>query len=159
PEGRTDDLADIDLAALELHGAGFEARHVEEIADEAVETLRLLVNGGDEIGSRRLAIGSAIAAQAGRRAEDRGERRAQIVRDRDEERGTEALGLRLDPRRFDSGREIDALDGDRRLVRQRIEKAAFLGVEWAIGVVTADARKPDDAAIGAQRDEEPARVA
>ena len=60
----------------------------------------------------------AIGFEAGRRAEDRGERRAQIVRDRGQQRRAQPLGLRRQLGAVDILREIDALDGERRLVGQ-----------------------------------------
>src|SRR5436190_5054542 len=43
PQRRAEDFADVEEVELEVDCAGFEAGHVEQIADEAVETLGLIL--------------------------------------------------------------------------------------------------------------------
>ena len=71
--------------------------HVEQVGDEPVQALGFVLQGGQQF----LALGGTVpfrkAAQARHGAEDRGERCAQIVRDRGQQRGTQTLGLGQHP--------------------------------------------------------------
>ena len=77
-----------------LQRSGLEPRHVQQIADEAVEPLGFVLDGPDqiELALRRIQR-LALRRQAGRRAQDRRKRRAQVVRDRRQQRRAQPLGL------------------------------------------------------------------
>jgi hypothetical protein len=75
--------------------AGFEPRHVQKIGDETVEALGFVLDRADQFVLRRVVETLAIGPEAGRRTQDRGQRRAQIVRDRGEQRRAQAFGFRV----------------------------------------------------------------
>ena len=104
---------------------------------------------------RRSVEFGAMRDKACRRADDRGERRAQIVRDRGQQRLPQPVRLLGEPRLFDIRGEMDALDRQRRLVGQRIEQAAFFGPQHGPGSIRIDADHADGAAPRAHGDEEP----
>ena len=113
---RTDDLGDIEQFELQLDGTGFDTGHVEKVGDEPVQALGFVLQGGQQF----LALGGTVpfrkAAQARHGAEDRGQRCAQIVRDRGQQRGTQPLGLGKHPRLVEPLGERDALDRHRPLI-------------------------------------------
>ena len=80
----------------------------------------------------RLAASSSVRRQllqrAGR-ADDRGERRLQVVRDRGQQRRAQAVGLGRELGLVDILDKLDALDRERRLVGQRVEQPPLLGRE------------------------------
>src|SRR5262249_4988223 len=84
----------------------------------------------------------AEAPQAGDRADDRGQRRAQIMGDRGEQRGAQSFGLRQDARLVDVLRQLRALDGYGGLIRERVQQAPFVGREerpWRLPIDAEDA--------------------
>ena len=83
-----DQLADVDRARLEREAAGVEPGQREQIAHEPLEAPRL---GGDHRG-RLGVIGSGPVRDRLGEAADRGQGRAQVVRDRQEELALEAAG-------------------------------------------------------------------
>ena len=109
-----------------------------------------------EFGAARLGqVGGEVAQRPGR-SDDGGERRAQVVRDRGEQRLAQAVGLGGAERGLDVGDEVDALDGDGRLVGQGVEQAALLRGEQRAGALGVEADDADGAAGGAQRHEQAA---
>ena len=48
-QGGADDLGNVHQVQPQLDRAGFEAGHVEQVADEAVEALGLLLKRGEEL--------------------------------------------------------------------------------------------------------------
>ena len=94
PQRAADDLADVVRRGVGDDRAGFEPGHVEQIGDEAVEPLGLVDDRGQQLVSARHRSRSrrrsrrVLAA-----AEDRGQRRLQIVRDRGQQRRAQPLGL------------------------------------------------------------------
>ena len=70
----------------------------------------------------------AVVEQAGRRAQDRRQRRAEIVRDRRQQRVAHALGLGGGAGGDDLARERRALQRRRGLLGQRVEQRARLGI-------------------------------
>jgi len=147
---RTDDLGDIDQFELQLDYAGFEPGHVEEIGDEPVQALGFFLQCAEQL----LAFGRAVllgeAAQARYGAEDRGERRPQIVRDRGQERCAQPLGLRQHSGFVEPLGERDSLDRHRRLVAQRVEQPPLIRRQQRPGRITVDPDHTDRAAAGAQ---------
>ena len=89
------------------------------------------------------------------RAEDRGERRLEVVRDRGQQRRAQAVGLRRALGAVDVLDQVDALDRQRALVDQRIEQPALVGREQRARLVAVDADDADRAAAGAHRQEQP----
>ena len=105
------------------------------------------------------ALGRAVllreAAQARDRAEDRGERRPQIVRDRGQERGAQPLGLGQHAGLVEPLGERNALDRHRRLVAKRVEQPPLIRRQQRPSRITVDPDHADRAAAGAQRQEQP----
>ena len=79
-----DHLARVHLPHLPLGAAGLDLREVEDLVDEAGEPLGLLDDDGQVLGAGRDVELGVVVEDLGERA-DRGERRAELVRDvRDE---------------------------------------------------------------------------
>ena len=150
-----DDLAEIVERGVGHDRAGFELRHVEQVGDEPVEPFRLLDDRREQIGllaRRRACRRSRFSVSAD--AEDRGERRLEIVRDRGEQRRAQAVGLDRALGAVHVLDQVDALDGERRLVGQRVEQTALVGGQQRARLVAVDADDADRAAAGAHRQEQ-----
>ena len=89
-----------------------------------------------------------------RRPEHRGERRLEVVRQRGEERRAQPLGLDRTLGAVHILDQVDALDGERRLVGERVEQAALVGGQQRARLVAVDADHADRAAAGAHRQEQ-----
>jgi hypothetical protein len=76
---RADDFGHIDQLESQFDRAGFETRHVEEIGDEPVQALGFFLQGAEQLFAFGRTVLLREAAQARYGAEDRGERRSQIV--------------------------------------------------------------------------------
>ena len=90
---RADHLGDVVPLLLRPERPALDAGEVEEVADEPGQPIRLLVDRGQEIALRRVVPVHVLLQEAGRGRFDGGERRAQIVRDRREERGLQLVRL------------------------------------------------------------------
>jgi hypothetical protein len=122
-----DDLAQVDRLGAHDHAPALEAGEREQVVDEGEQPARVRVDDAEEL-LLLLALDRALG-QDGQVAQDGGERRPQLVRDaRDEV----ALQLIRDPQRLhlqreapvqllELGKEVGALDRDRRLVREEGE--------------------------------------
>ena len=149
-----DDLAEIVQGDVRRHGAGFELGHVEQVGDEAVEPLRFVDDGRQQIGLLGIAELVADVAQRAGRAEHRGKRRLEIVRDRGEQRRAQPLGFgdALDAVHFLD--QPHALDRERALIAQRVEQPPLVGREQRARLVAVDAHHADGAAAGMHRQEQ-----
>ncbi len=150
-----DDLADIVPRRVGHDRAGFQLGHVEQIGDESIQPLGLVDHGGEQIVLLGIAQVGAEVAQRRGRAEHRGQRRLEVVRDRGQERAAQPVGFH---RALDAVHVLDqqhALDRERALVDQRIEQPALVRRQQGPGAVVVDADHPDRAAAGAHRQEQP----
>ena len=93
-QGRADDVGEIGGSGLRLERSGFEPRHVEKIADKAVEPLGLLQNGAHKARLNCCIELLSMRDEAARRAENRSKRGAQIMRNRGQQGRAQAIGLR-----------------------------------------------------------------
>ena len=136
--GRVEDLLEADPVALEPQGTRAQPGHVEEVLDVAIESLAFAADRVDQIPAigRRQRV--AVRRQAGRGADHRGERRAQIVGDGRQQGGPQPFGLPLDPRSFEVGDQAGALGGLSDLVDDRLGESALLGCERRLS-----GREPD----------------
>ena len=80
----------------------------------------------------RVAASSGVR-QAGRGPQDRRQRRAQIMRDRGQQRRPQPVGFHRQPCAVHSLHQIHPLDRQRRLVRQRVEQALLVGCQHRPG--------------------------
>ncbi len=152
---RSDDLAQVVQRRVGRDRAGLELGHVEQIGDEAIEPLRLVDDGGQKLGLGGLAEPAREIAKRAGGAEDGGERRLEIVRDRGEQRGTQAVGLDGPLGALQVLDQMDALDRERALVDQRVEQAPLVGGEQRPRLVAVDADDADGATAGPHRQEQP----
>ena len=104
--------------------------------------------------SASVELADKVAQRAGR-AEHRGERRLEIVRDRGQQRRAQAIGLDGALDAVHVLDQMDALDRERALVDQRIEQAPLVGRQQRARLVAVDADDADRAAAGAHRQEQP----
>ena len=93
PQRAADDLAEIVERRVRHHGAGFEPGHVEQVGDEAVEPLRFVDDGREQVGLGGVVERARKVAQRAGRAEHGGQRRLEIVRDRGQQRRAQPVGL------------------------------------------------------------------
>jgi len=82
PQCRADDFAEIKEIEVQLDRPGFQAGHVKQIADEAVQALRLILQCREQFIALARGVPVREAAQARHGSQDRGEWRPQIVRNR-----------------------------------------------------------------------------
>jgi hypothetical protein len=68
-----------------------------------------------------LGVLRAVAPETGGAAEDGGERRLQVVRDRGQQGRAQPFRLGSEPRLVDVRHQMDPLDGDRHLIHQRVQ--------------------------------------
>ena len=90
---RLDEVLDVEDLEARTERAGLDPAHVEQVADEAVEALGLEVDRPGRGATLVVGPGDLGIHQAAGRGADRGERRAQVVRHRIEERVLEGLAL------------------------------------------------------------------
>ena len=117
-----DDLAEIVPRGIRHDRAGFQPGHVEQIGDEAIEPLGFVDHGGEQIVLLVVVRSAAEIAQGRGRAEHRGQRRLQVMRDRGQQRAAQPIGFH---RTFDPVHVLDqqhALDGERALIDQRVQQ-------------------------------------
>ena len=101
-------------------------------------------------GSRR----GVQIAQHLRRAEHRGERGLQIVRDRGQQSLPQPVGLGIQTRLVDLLDQVHALDGQRALINQGVEEALLFRRQNRPRLVGVDSDHADDATPGAHRQEQ-----
>ena len=129
--------------------------HVEQVGDEAVEPLGFVDDGGQQVRLLGVAELAADVAQGAGGAEHRGERRLQVVRDRGQQRGAQALGFGDPLDAIHLLHQPHAFDRQRALVEQGVEQAALVGRQQRSGLVAVDADHADGAAAGMHRQEQP----
>ena len=134
-------------------GPGLDAGHVEQVGDQTGQPIGLELDQLEQLGAIGVAQGGAVLAQAGDGRLDRGQRRAQIVRDRShhgaapavdllEQAGAQGLVLQLRP-----------LDGQSRLVGKRSEQGPVLPGELHL----LEDEQAHGAVAGHERHGDPAR--
>ena len=96
-----------------------EPREIHEVRHQAVEPLALLEDRPKELVALVLREGNAFLEEARGAGSDRREWRPEVVRDRGEEGGPDAAGLRLDPRLGRGLGEAQPLDGQGELSGER----------------------------------------
>ena len=140
-QGTPDDLGQIMRTPARGDGAELEPGHVEQVGDEAVQAVRSR-RGWWRARSLRESVALMVVGASRRRvpagAGDRGERRAQIVGDRGEQRLAQAIGLGQRAWRSPRPRHarLTRSMATARLVGERIEQPPLLGGERS----TADGR-------------------
>ena len=154
PQRAADDLAEIVRGGVECERAGLEPRHVEEVGDEAVEPLGLLDHGADQLSLLVFGQRSGEIAQGAGGTEYRSQRRLEVVGDRGQQRGAQPVGLDGAPDPVHVLDEMDALDGERALVDQRVEEPALVRGQQRARLVAVDADDADRAASGPHRQEQ-----
>src|ERR1700730_3565835 len=117
-----DDVGKISWPALWLQRPGSEPRHVKKIADKAVEPLGLLQNGAHEARLNCCVEFVSMRDEAARRAENRSERGAQIMRNGSQQGRAKVIGLRRQTGTVDVLGKIDAIDRQSSLIRQGVQK-------------------------------------
>ena len=155
-QGAADDLAEIVRGPVRGDGAGLEPGHVEQIGDEAIQPFRFGEDGGEEVCAGFLAQVVGEVAQRAGRPDDGGERRAQVVGDRGEQRLAQPVGLGGAHGALHVLDQVDPLDGDGRLIGERVEQTALLGGQQRTRALGVEADDADGAASGAERHEEAA---
>ena len=148
--GRADDVGEIGRSGVRLERPGFEPRHVEKIADKAVEPLGLLQNGAQEACLNGCIELLSMGYKAARGAENRSKRGAQIMRNRGQQGRAQAIGLRRQTGAVNFLGEIDAIDRQSRLIRQGVQKPGLFRCQKQSRLVAIDPGNAHGATPGAQ---------
>ena len=91
-ECKIEDFADALETRLHMNAGGIELRHLDGLADEAVEACALLVDDGVHFGALRLGH-LRLTDEGGRRGADGGEGRPQFMGHGIQQRGVKALAF------------------------------------------------------------------
>ncbi len=118
-----DDLVDPHRRQADVERAGLEAAHVEKVADERVEAVRLLVDRDEELVARLGRPLHVLLEEARDRGLDPRERRAEVVRDGGEDRGAQVAGGGEESRLGGLRAELLEREGGRDLPPERLEDA------------------------------------
>ncbi len=120
------DLLERQPLPAELHFAALDARHVEQVVDERAHPARFV---GDGLRGLELRTGRGRRGHRERfgQADQRGERRTQVVRERGEQRVAEPLGFHLNQRLLGHLDVMHALERDRGERGKRVELPLLLG--------------------------------
>src|SRR5437899_3347586 len=94
-KGAANTLPKVMESGIRHNGSRLEPCHVKQVGDEAVKALGFVNDRSDEIGLRMFVQCARKAPKGARGAEDSGERRLEVMRDRCEQRRAQAI-------RFDS---------------------------------------------------------
>ena len=151
-----DDLLDRAPLRVGLGGVGFQAREVEQVVDQAREPARLDADGLGELAPLR--VGQARRAQRLGAGQDRGQRRAEIVRDRAQERGLDHVAAPQGGGLHDLGLQRVAFQRGRQQRLQRRRDADLHAPQHGLGrargqheradLARALTQREDDAALG-----------
>src|ERR1700730_18734160 len=95
------------------------------MAENPVKPLRFLLEGAQEARLNGFIELASMSYQTRSGAENRGERRAQIMRNRGKQRRAQAIGLLGETGTVGFDREVHAIDRKSGLVRQGVEEAGF----------------------------------
>ena len=87
-------LLEVHAAQLGANHAGGQPRRVEQVADQRGELVDRLLDGGQQFGGVLGGEVDVVAAQAGHRGLGGGQRCAQVVADRRQQRAAQFVGLR-----------------------------------------------------------------
>ena len=130
-EGPRDDLVHADRAREQRQRPGLQPAHVQQVIDEAGQPVQRFVGRGEQF----VAVGGGPVhlrrAQAGDGRLGRGQRGAQVVADRREQRGAHPVGLGDRLGRLGLGGQPQLLQGRRRVGRERPEHAPVGGGQRA----------------------------
>ena len=141
---RGDELRRIDPSRGAGDGAGVDARHLENVLEQARQPL--------DLGEHQIALLAPLVLAQPRRLQiargdaDRGQRRPQVVAERGEERRLQLLALARELRRLPLLEKLRALDRDRRDAGERIEGPR-------LDARTARGEQPDRLGAESQRNE------
>src|SRR5262249_45042274 len=145
---------------LLVHGepARLEARHVEEVADQAVQPVGLFEDRLKELAAHRRRFRLVVLEERARRTGDGGERSPEVVRDRAEQRVPELLPVGAETRGLRFLREPRALERHRDLLAEGLEQLALARLVEAMALVFGlDAEDAERARRDLERDVERAR--
>ena len=148
---RADDLLERMPFLAELERAGLEARHLQEILDEAIQPVGLLAHRLEQLLARSRVDLRSILQHGRGGARDRRQGRPQIVRDRAEQRVAEALGLDAHLRLLRLVGQMRALDGERGLVGEGLELVELIGRVERVPIGGPDAEHAHGAARRLER--------
>ena len=126
-----------------------------KLAMKRLSRSRFLENGGDQIGLGVVIEGARQILERACGADDRGKRCLQIMRNGCEQRRAQAIGLDPAFGLVEIVHKMNALDGQRGLVDQRVEQAPLVGREKRTRLVAVDADDAHDAAAGAHGEKQP----
>ncbi len=116
---RIDEVRRLRPFELHLQAVAADARSVQDVLDLHIEALRLVMDHHGERHQTRIGGDFGRGRQHRRGAEDRRQRRAQLVRHRSDQRFAELLGLGPHARIGDGAREPEPLQRGRRIVDHR----------------------------------------
>ena len=126
-DGRIDQLGDVGALVEDVHRAGLETAHVQEVLHQGVQTVGFVVDGLEQdpglVGSELELVGE----QAGRRRLDRSQRCAEVVAHSGQQRRPQLVGPGQGVGLGRFGVEAVTLQGGGQLGRERGQDLAVLG--------------------------------
>ncbi len=153
-----DDLLERVPVLADADAAGLEARHVEEIVNQAIQAIGLLLDHLGQLAPRGRVEPRLLLDQRAGRAGDRRQRRAQVVGDRAEQGAPEPLRLGPEAGLLGFVHQRHALDGEGRLRGEGLEEVELLGCGRGLVRRRLDAEDPHRAARGGEREIERSRA-
>jgi len=152
PHHRAGDLGERGLLHARIERVRLDARHVEQVVDQAGEPVGLLVDGDQELVPLALVPGDLRVEQARRGRLDRGQRGSQVVRDGVEQGGAEPVDLLEGPGPGPLVLLPALLDGQGRLVGEGRQQAPFgLAEDGGAGAAGDHHQGADGLGAGSQR--------
>jgi hypothetical protein len=126
-------LVHADRPAVQAEGAGLQPAHVEQVADQGIQPVGLLVDGGQQLSGRLGGEGDVVLEQARDRGLDRRQWGAQVMGDGGQQRGAQLVGLGQQGRVGGRPAQPAALQRDGELVGKGFEHPSVVAGQAPAG--------------------------
>jgi len=126
-------LIHADRPVAQAERAGLQPAHVEQVADQGIQPVGLLVDGGQQLGGRVRWERDVVLEQARDRGLDRCQGGAQVMGDGSQQRGAQLVGLGQQGRVSGGPAQPAALQRDGQLVGERLQDPPVVAGEAPAG--------------------------
>src|SRR5574341_338864 len=147
----TDQVLHIGQLSSDAHRPRFQTGHIEQIADQAVQAVCFFISGLDQAAPRIILELMVLRGECAQRAGNRDQGRAQVMRDRIQQRILQLFGS---PQQLNLARlisQFDSLDRQGRLTGKGLQQAALVSGELSAGFLGLDAQHAYRALRGCHR--------